>query len=54
MIYYIYKFNRLYIPETNTETIFAVISIFIMTGVFGYSLNTIGGLVTELNKKTKE
>lgn len=44
----------LYIPETNFETIFAIVSIFLMTGIFGYMLNTIGNIVTDLNKKSKE
>lgn len=40
----------LYIPETNIEIIFAIVSIFIMTGVFGYALNTIGIIINDMNK----
>jgi hypothetical protein len=34
----------LYIPQNNIETIFAVCCIFIMNGMYGYSLNLIGNI----------
>ncbi|KRX00746.1 Cyclic nucleotide-binding protein [Pseudocohnilembus persalinus] len=37
----------LYLPETNAETIFAIVSILIMCCCFGYILNTIGVIVNE-------
>jgi len=40
----------LYLPDTLVETLFTIISIFIMTGVFGYALNTIGNIITDMNK----
>jgi len=32
----------LYIPETMEETVFSVVTIWMTTGVFGYSLSLIG------------
>jgi hypothetical protein len=32
----------LFIPETNLERIFAVVAIFFMAYIFGYTLNSIG------------
>lgn len=29
----------LYLPETKIDTLFAIVSIFLMTGVFGYNNN---------------
>ena len=42
------------LPLTKIETIFAVVAIFFMTGVFGYALNTIGMILQDLDKKTKK
>lgn len=42
-----------YIPLTNVETVFSVVAIFLMTGVFGYALNTIGMIVQDMDKKSK-
>ncbi|KRX00263.1 Cyclic nucleotide-binding protein [Pseudocohnilembus persalinus] len=43
----------LYLPETQTDTLFAITALFILTGVFGFALNTIGNIINNLNKKSK-
>ncbi|KRX05237.1 hypothetical protein PPERSA_06871 [Pseudocohnilembus persalinus] len=44
----------LYLPETNFETLYAIFSLFLMTGVYGYVLNTIGIILNEKNKKKQD
>lgn len=44
----------IYMPETNTELLYGILSIFIMTAVFGFVLNTIGVILSEINKKDTE
>lgn len=44
----------LYLPETNSEIVFSIIAILFTTLMFGYSLNTVGLIVQEMDKKTKE
>ena len=43
----------LYIPPSTTEKIFAIIAIFLSTGVFGYALNTINETLQEITKLEK-
>ena len=43
-----------YPAETNVEKVFCIFSILILTGVFGYSLNKIGEIVTTINKKNAD
>ncbi|KRX00264.1 Cyclic nucleotide-binding protein [Pseudocohnilembus persalinus] len=43
----------LYLPQNNVDTVFAVVTILFMTGVFGYALNTIGSIINETNKRKK-
>lgn len=46
--------NRIYVPNTNVELIFSIVAIFLTTGVFGYTLNLIGVIITDITKKSKE
>lgn len=43
----------LFIPDTFPETIFSIFALFITCGMFGYALNTIGMIMTDINKKKK-
>lgn len=31
-----------------------IIAMFFMTGIFGYGLNTIGNIITDMNRKNNE
>lgn len=39
-------------PETKIEIIFSIVILMLMTGIFGYVLNTIGMILSEIEKKT--
>ena len=41
----------LYLPPTNIETLFSVLAILVMTGIYGYALSTIGSILNDMNKK---
>ncbi len=44
----------MYDPETNAEKIFTVITLLInFSGVYGYSINTIGQILDDISKDEK-
>jgi hypothetical protein len=45
---------QLYNPPTDIETFFTILSFLILTGVFGYMLNTIGMILEDISKKENQ
>lgn len=46
--------NVVFVPRTRIEIAFSLISLMLMTGIFGYVLNTIGMILTDIEKKRKK
>ncbi|KRX01043.1 Cyclic nucleotide-binding protein [Pseudocohnilembus persalinus] len=46
--------NFLYQPTTRTDTLYSVVVIMCMTGIFSYVLNTIGMILEKIDRKNKK
>ncbi len=41
------------VPTNNLEVIFTTVTVFIASGIFAYTLNSIGTIFTNLNEEKK-